>query len=445
MSAHDFARILQVPLLLTVATSALLSRSWRSSLSALAPVDRGLLVALIGFVAASCLHADLPWVAAREVALDVSLLFVATVLAAQLRSPEARDRALTWLTVGTTAYSLLWLINLSMAAASGDAVSPWDLLFGFDNPRFFNHVQTVVLPLVAVVAVSPRSSRLLKAAAGMAIVLGGAMLFVVLARASTLGLVAGGVAAYCMGHRHARRYMTVLLGGLAAGALLMFVAWEAWLSRLGGQMAYHDLGQVHFRDYLAHRALDMCLSSPWLGVGPMHFSHASNPIAAHPHNIYAQLLAELGVPAVLLIGVLVFRGLQRRFHSLCAASATEPALAAGLVGATVAMLIDGAFSGNFVMPLSQLAIVLLLALLNGVHSEQRGAGRAASAMATSRDVQMRGVGGWLLVCLLTVPLTVVTLREGLPPSDPQIRTGHPRLEATGEQFLNPRFWAHGWF
>ena len=41
-------------------------------------------------------------------------------------------------------------------------------------------------------------------------------------------------------------------------------------------------------------------NSPWHGVGPMHYAAEVKGKAAHPHNIYLQMLAELGGPAVLL-------------------------------------------------------------------------------------------------------------------------------------------------
>jgi len=41
-------------------------------------------------------------------------------------------------------------------------------------------------------------------------------------------------------------------------------------------------------------AWEMAIANPWLGVGPLHYSAVVNPIAAHPHQVVLQWLAEWG-------------------------------------------------------------------------------------------------------------------------------------------------------
>jgi O-antigen ligase len=101
---------------------------------------------------------------------------------------------------------------------------------------------------------------------------------------------------------------------------------------------------------------------PLLGIGPGQFGlldYAMN--AAHPHNAPLQLLSEYGVVAGLAgiglgLGLLALAIATIRRHCLTsAADCAGKSLAAGLIMG----LTDSLFSGNVLMPLSQVMLCVL--------------------------------------------------------------------------------------
>lgn len=143
------------------------------------------------------------------------------------------------------------------------------------------------------------------------------------------------VAGYLLHHR---RVKTVLLS-LAVIALVVLAAPESMKERFGTGLhegALADVGNVHKDDLTAGRVhgwellAPEVLDSPWLGRG-LGSTQWSSAVAAgrykanHPHNIYLEILMDLG-----LLGFLALAWLHvlylRRFKQL----ALDPRLPAGL-------------------------------------------------------------------------------------------------------------------
>lgn len=337
----------------------------------------------------------------------------------------------------TAAYAAMVLLLYLTSLASGALLDARAFIIGFANPRFLNHVQTVAVPLLWVVAVSDneRRWRWLAAAAAMAQI---ALTALTLARATLLAwLVALAVLTLLRERRISRHGWLSLASGLA-GALLLFVvlpgvldlAWRPSFASPAG------LSTAHSRDLLWAAAMDQFLNAPWLGQGPMHFAALPNPTAAHPHNIYLQLAAELGLPAAVLLMGLLLTPLARGIRRLRGAKASAPLLA-GALAAVVAALVDGAFSGNFVMPLSQLWIAAAWGLMAGaVGTSGMDVPGPPSSCAPSRT-------RWVAILLVATQMALCAgaamqvLRE-----PPRMRLDSP-VPAAGETY-RPRFWLDGW-
>lgn len=441
--AHDYERVFEVAVLPMAAILWALA-PYRAGKSG---IQRWLLSALAILIFASCVNAPFPYIASREVALFGGLVVLALALSEPFSDARVRDRFLDILAIGGAMYGMHWLVALLIAGAVNSPFSPWDLLVGFDNPRFLNHAQSVALPLAGLVLVREGAPRWIRSAAALSLFTAGMILTLYLARASILGMLVGAIAMMWLVGRNSRRYVVSMVGWLGAGALAMGLGWICWYRFLTAPMTDGVLN-VHFRDYLAARGIDLFLSSPWLGIGPMHFAQSSNPIAAHPHNIYVQMLAEFGAPVAALLIWFAARGLRRAFVALRSARGQQPELAGALVAATVAMLVDGAFSGNFVMPISQMWCAVLVALLIAeVRRHSRHASRGdVDESQTGAPVRLisSSILRWSSVVLLLVA-SALAVDEAASGDEVRLQTGQPKKESTTEQLYNPRFWAHGWF
>src|SRR5690554_7983592 len=93
------------------------------------------------------------------------------------------------------------------------------------------------------------------------------------------------------------RFWRLLAVQAAAGLLgfivfyLMFTVVPEWLGQTSVIRDSMRFG-LSKREVIWQLAWDMFVANPWLGVGPMHFSAEVNSVAAHPHQVVLQWLAE---------------------------------------------------------------------------------------------------------------------------------------------------------
>jgi O-antigen ligase len=430
---HDLARIGQV-FLLALGALALLSRG-AASISI--RVDCAL--ALLGLSLASAMTAALPNVALQELALDVGLIAAVQAWAACCREWNPVD-ILKIPVLASCLYVSLQLLVFALAMANNAPPRSWLLAFGYDNPRFLNHVQTLVLPLLVCASSNAGLARAWRRAAWGAGALSMATLAATFGRGTALALLASGVlaAAFCgqPGRAYARRLVRIALAGLAIH-LLLFLALPELLglgSSFRAVLVTEGAGD-HSRLLLWRIALDDIRAHPWLGIGPMHYAHYPNPTAAHPHNIYLQIAAELGLPAFALIAACVWRLMRRAWQGLRAMPAgPEAELALAAFVACLSALFDGVVSGNFVMPMSQMWIVFSAGLLAGSLPQAR------VATAPAPSLLRRG----LMIVLLGSQLWLLGNALMQASSQP------PRISAYSTELQQddkhrPRFWLDGWF
>jgi hypothetical protein len=183
----------------------------------------------------------------------------------------------------------------------------------------------------------------------------------------------------------------------------------------------------------------------------MHFSHYQahpNQKAAHPHNVYLQSMAEMGVPFTLLALYLLARAAWRMQARVAVAARAEPLLKGcasahmgmALLATWVAIAVDASFSGNLVMPVPQLWAALALGWwLAWARSQPDG---LALSVHTAQGWDRYAV--WTstaLACALACWVCVSALMEF---QDLRNQLDAAR-EATHTAKWNPRFWSHGWF
>lgn len=241
------------------------------------------------------------------------------------------------------------------------------LIAGYDNYRFFNHVQTISLPMLGLMAARVHD-RVRKVIWWGTTALWWMLLFVGVGRGTFLGLTVGIAFVWCTMHETAGAWCrSMVLAGLAGFVAYWFFyvaipliqglePFGFFFSSVSRTIENPTSGRLH----LWTRALDMIHENPWLGAGPVHFSHygLDLKIAAHPHNWALQIASEWGIPALFFLSGVLALAMRRLWQLRKATSArNQNTLAVWLVTGS-AILVDGLVSGLIVMPASQLWIAL---------------------------------------------------------------------------------------
>lgn len=399
---------------------------------------RGLVLGLVLAALGRAALAPYPDAALREVAVLLGMVAWAALLG---RTLTLHDIVRALALAGTVyAVSMLLLLWVAVAVPEVAAMQRAGQIgfFGYTNFRFFNHVQTVALPLtlgVAALDPNPRWRWLarLGAAAGFA------LLFQAWGRATGLAVVMATAAVVLLGHAagselavRARRWATEAVAAAAVGAAIVMALWLLHGGLSGQVSGSREVANLERLD-LVRFALARSFEAPLLGIGPMHLSGMFGMNAAHPHNVWAQAVAEWGWPATLALLGAGAVAAWRMWKELRNQPDREAAWGLVLLATGLAVVVDSLFSGNFVMPMSQLWIASLggCALAWWRHLARR----------SSPPVPWLGRPAVLLLILVQVWLITSIL--------PEVRRWPQPLEDTIQRYpnevLNPRFWSHGWF
>lgn len=363
-SWHDNQRLIQL-LILTLASGALLfTRLIKLPTTALAVL---LTIFALGFI--SSLLAEYPWWAFKEWAKYIAL-FLLTLFIAQTaqRSPYKTSLLLALALVAfINAYQ--FLVYYAMAFITGIYLFDADVLFnGFSNPRFLNQFQILLMPLLAFLVIDQwhktgKYQRALASIIALVLIVHWCIALTLGGRGLWLGLaVSHGVVLVAF-----PRYRSLVWVQAAAGIAgfllfyLMFILIPEWLE-LSPTLRDSLRTGLSSREIIWQQAWDLFIVNPWLGVGPLHFSAYPNSIAAHPHQVVLQWLAEWGLFATALATAIAAWGM---WHGLrWVRSAQSQSLDAALWVSIAAALVLAQVDGVFVMPYTEtwLAIIIGLAM-----------------------------------------------------------------------------------
>ncbi|WP_159105930.1 O-antigen ligase [Ideonella sp. B508-1] len=438
-SAHDYARITEV-VLGALCGLALLAGRKRCVATGRWPARMGALLFATLLLSVACsARPDWAW---RELALFADLLLIAAVIGL-----GQRDGARQLLRVAALAfcfYGVLEVLLINTGMLQGLPAPHMDFALGYDNPRFFNHVATVAMPLCLTAALTDEA-RWCRSLAWVGLVFGISLTLYTGGRAVLLADTVAMLLVLVLKPSAATPWswaaLKAALSGTAVFLLQFWVlpkalglpSWSDWADRIG------DEGSVTSRWVLWRLALEGWQLSPWLGMGPMHFAHHPNVDAAHPHNIFVQMLSEWGLIAfVIACSALVvgWIAIVRRLRHPGVCSHADQLRGLGLWATLTAALVDGCFSGNFVMPVSQVWIAV-----------------AAGALwcwwrNTRHEVPLRGSQIQLSLesCLragtaLAILLACVAAHDFA--SLDRVLDNASRLSISSR--ANPRFWSEGWF
>jgi O-antigen ligase len=346
-------------------------------------------------------------------------------------------------------YALRILAVYALGLATQVQPGALDLTPNFSNYRFFNHVQTVTLPLLVLLSVlAPRASRVRWVWFALA-AFWWAMVGVTAARGTLFGELAGCAGIVLLGRRHCLRFVQWMALSALAGAALYLVFFML-VPALAGMGAFGEFSSVvertvadpaSGRERLWRRAFELIAAHPWLGVGPQHFAHYAADVhtGAHPHNWALQVAVEWGLPALSCLAMAIAcgaRALLRAGRRIAAGDEPNRMVFAAFAATGLAILADGLLSGLIVMPQSQLVIVIYLGC---------AVGWSAARNASPAPRASRAAG--LLARIMLVAAACGLAAVAWPELGARLRHEPLSTEAAtlNGRILWPRLWQAGYF
>ena len=454
LDLYDAKRVLQIItvsicILFGLAYQPIRARVW-SMILLIPPQIRWavVLVFLLGLF--SALTSDHAFYGLAEVSLYFSLLLLLffTAASAQLLGERMLKLIAVFLLVLGSLVSLTELIGLVVHWQMGQQATSHTLFIRFSHPRFFNQVQSWLIPLLILPMLAFNGRRLLVSLAFFNLAFWWALLIYSGGRGSLLGLACafGFVFLLVFKNPHFSRWrltqLLALLTGAAIYLALLFVptilgidSAEA-ISGSVGRSISHSSGRMYFWSLV----MENLAQQPVFGSGPgLSVCMEPQTFFAHPHNFYLQITGEWGLPAGLLAASVIIYVIWRVVKHLLARTSSPDSVVIIIVSTGVlAAAIHAIFSGVMVMPARQVCCVLVAGYLTALVLQPTG-----DAMRTGSANNQPGKSTAALVVALTGLLAVAYLGYFL-------MTEIPLLNARAETFvenqgvqLSPRLWQHG--
>lgn len=446
INLFDNKRIIEI-FLISIGSILILVPSYRRNVSVfisyiIPPTEQIIFLLLILLIFISSSQSKWPLYALQESGIILGLGLSCLLLSVAYLNSRKYVKILLATTVLITVfwYETQFIVGIAASIIEKIPVS-WPLpLFGFVNVRFFGHFHLAVLPLLAWIVFYFRHPTLRMLAAGL-LVIWCSLLWYELGRGAPIAL--GGAllltALFC--RRRVIHFVLLVLGGLTLGLLLAWI-WFQLPDLIGADklspaptervISSEDPARL----FLWKQAFELIAANPLLGIGPMHYAAIPNPIAAHPHNSLLQIASEWGLPALLAVLYLIFRGLYSWVRKICLKPDSRQDML--LPAVTVSLLSLGALSlvsGVIVMPLSQLLLVLLIALMAGEYAHAQGI-----TAIPGRGRGMPGTG----ILLSGLAMAVLLIHAWV--SLPQIRyrlQNPDYMQHPAKAVIGPRFWVKG--
>lgn len=448
---HDGQRIAQLVLLgIFVAGLALpgMTRAVVAVWTAIPQWSRGALFAAFSLGIYSSIQAPLWRWALLEWAMLLLLMLVVLGVAAGMRMGGRPLQRLLVLMFYATAFAyavkaiVVYLMMLTIGARYGLGFNASELFTGFSNIRFFGHVQTMLLPFLLLPtlqwAVSLRQRMLLSIVPAlwwMLVVASGT-------RGTWVALIAGILAVLMCGGQIGRRWIKWQIAAFCCG-LVCYAVFVLLVPHLLGEQTFflhrtQDIISLSLRGIIWSDAIEFVREHPLFGIGPMHFAYYANAVAAHPHNMILQFMAEWGLPAAFLFtGVFAAGGLAFAGYISHTVKQDDDheclvhiAMLAALTGAAAQAMVDGIL----VMPVSQTLLALLCGWALGL------------TQAATQEIQ--GVSGrrGQMILAITAIVAVSAVGWGVA-SEIGHLVEHQKAYLSSEipePRLLPRFWTLGW-
>lgn len=383
------------------------------------------------------------------------LLFsISSLISAEIVSRDDRflDKILYLCVLGCAFYIFIEVVIYAAILNVGGQPLDSEFFFGFSNYRFFNHVQTVTLPLLGLFVVRTDGKK--KRIFGWAVISAWwALLFLSAGRGTFIGLLAGICVAWFYLRQQVLPWGWTMLWSALIGLAAYFLFYVLVPLALGLQpfgFLFSVFGRTienpgSSRWPLWVRAWEIMVAHPWLGAGPLHFAHFGRDVqlGAHPHNWILQIACEWGIPALLCLLTAIAFGFKRLLtirQYLDPMDIKNHLTLAAWLTIGVAILVDGLVSGLIVMPTSQLWIALYIGCAWGW---------VASITRMQPDARLLRLPMTIRICVAIVMLAAIyLLANGLSPEIrnlPLYEEQSLQKELYSDPILRPRIWLGGYF
>lgn len=372
-----------------------------------------------------------------EVALQVQLVLLILMVSAAAREQPEQTRELLVISIcaGAALCTLKFWVTYVLFAMEGK-VFPWVSPFlDFANVRFFSQYQSYTLLLVALPGLLFVTSKWARFFFFVVAANFWALHWMAGTRAMWIGLVVGIATVLVFARQNRVTWLRSQFAVAVAGAAI-FLALSHYSAAQPQMVPVPGINSIVDRDHrsineraeLARSAIAFIKDHPLAGVGPGQFGLQSySMVAAHPHNVVLQLLSEYGIPAG-LCGVAVIMVVMGYAVRIARRSSGNPGLVdLGIAGGLATGLTDALFSGNLIMPHSQMLFAVLAGLMLGRMQ--------SPPPVASRDFALTRFA-IVSISILAVTVTIILGLEYLP----LVRELPPWAAR-----WNPHFWQYGRF
>lgn len=432
-SWHDQQRIFQL-ILLCVTLIAI----WVLPVSQIPGWALALMVLIFILGLISSLMSQWPVWALREWGRYIGLVILALLVGDIAKFDWGRRFFIIALAVAACLSAYQFIVFYLIDFVSGIRMLDANMLFhGFSNPRFLGQFQVLLMPLVAWLILCSwqserRYSALLAAVFVGVLALHWCLVVGLAGRGVLLSLIVPHLVLIVVAPRFYNLLLVQLFSALV-GLLLFYILFHAVPDWFGYEAILRDIGRTGLskRDELWSLAWQVSLGAPWLGVGPMHFAANAGGIAAHPHQVVLQWLAEWGWPAT-LCAILMF-GIGMAYALIFLRRWTADNLNAALWLSISAALVLAQVSGVFVMPYTETWLSVLVGVAIAYY-------RIDSDRCDSPRMRKVQMGTWRLLSIPAFIILIQVMITGVPTLQQDIGAFLEEHE-TGKQ---PRFWVQGW-
>lgn len=312
---------------------------------------------------------------------------------------------------------------------------------GFYNPRAFSDYQAAILFLAPWALRQLPPSPLVRSLGWCLLASYGALAFVAGSRSQLLGVIAVFLLVFfALGREsfknllkeQARLWLFAFLAYLLLFHVWPFIIYGGFREGVFSAIRYTSSGRIE----LWRMAFEMALDNPWFGVGRLHFAATLNPIAASPHSLIIQIMAEFGFPALIVSITLFlfwFSSIRKGILSESSnAGKDHDMFAVSLFCSFSALLAHSCVSGVFSRPQGSVLLILLGGILTG--------SARASPYGKPFFIHMKiSVFVSLAALLILTATTVPWSLEARERNNCYLKMVHKPSHA-----LMPRFWAQGW-
>lgn len=444
---YDDARCLELILLAVVVVQLLLpsfADAVVASWVALGKLARALIAILLAGGALSAWNSGSVKFGALEIALNAQLVVLFLVLCAAARTEKQKtETALAIaLSAGAAMFVLKFWTTYVLYVFEGKDF-PWLTPFlDFANVRFFSQYQAYSLLLILLPASLLNLQNNWKVLLYIVAVNCWALQWIVSTRAVWAGFALA-VLVVLLFARHGRMtWLRLQVIAMLAGGVVFLIFSRIVASLPSATLVPNAVGSIMQRGSesvweriaLWRSALDFIMARPLLGVGPGQFGLQNYPTgAAHPHNFPLQMLSEYGLftglAGIALMVLLVVLAIK----TLRVGKSAAPDMAGKSIAAALIMgLTDSLFSGNQIMPHSQILLCVVAGLLVGRTSARSPDLSIRSLKVYYPALKLAFVVIAMLAILATTILSTAYLRA-VKDMGPNIQRG------------NPHFWNYGRF